>query len=66
MRDRYPAITNHRAPHKPFLLLSVMDLIAECSIGRTCSEVGTDLRLDWCAVSGVSYAPSAEEPGAGG
>ena len=28
-RDRYPAITYHRAPHKPFLLLSVMDLIAQ-------------------------------------
>ena len=27
-RNRYPAITGHRAPHKPFLLLSVMDLIA--------------------------------------
>ena len=26
-RHRYPAITKHRAPHKPFLLLSVMDLI---------------------------------------
>jgi len=31
-RDRYPEITYHRAPHKPFLLLSVMDLIAQ---GRT-------------------------------
>jgi len=28
-RDRYPAITCHRAPHKPFLHLSVMDLIAQ-------------------------------------
>ena len=28
-RDRYPASTLHRAPHKPFLLLSVMDLIAQ-------------------------------------
>jgi putative restriction endonuclease len=28
-RDRYPEITCHRAPHKPFLLLSVMDLIAQ-------------------------------------
>jgi hypothetical protein len=28
-RDRYPEITYHRAPHKPFLLLSVMDLIAQ-------------------------------------
>jgi putative restriction endonuclease len=33
-RDRYPAITCHRAPHKPFLLLSVMDLIAEGQITR--------------------------------
>jgi putative restriction endonuclease len=28
-RQRYPQITYHRAPHKPFLLLSVMDLIAQ-------------------------------------
>ena len=28
-RNRYPAVTLHRAPHKPFLLLSVMDLIAQ-------------------------------------
>ena len=28
-RNRYPAITLHRAPHKPLLLLSVMDHIAE-------------------------------------
>jgi len=28
-RDRYPATTCHRAPHKPLLLLSVMDRIAE-------------------------------------
>jgi putative restriction endonuclease len=28
-RNRYPTATNHRAPHKPFLLLSVMDLIAQ-------------------------------------
>ena len=27
-RNRYPARTLHRAPHKPFLLLPVMDLIA--------------------------------------
>jgi putative restriction endonuclease len=31
-RNRYPAITMHRAPHKPFLLLSVMDLIAQGQI----------------------------------
>jgi putative restriction endonuclease len=28
-RDRYPEITYHRAPHKPFLLLSINDLIAQ-------------------------------------
>jgi predicted restriction endonuclease len=31
-RHRYPAITRHRAPHKPFLLLSVMDLVAQGQI----------------------------------
>ena len=31
-RNRYPTATNHRAPHKPFLLLSVMDLIAHGQI----------------------------------
>ena len=28
-RDRCPEITYHRAPHKLFLLLSIMDLIAQ-------------------------------------
>jgi predicted restriction endonuclease len=28
-RERYPATTCHRAPHKPLLLLAVMDHIAE-------------------------------------
>jgi len=28
-RDRYPEITYHRAPHKPLLLLSTIDLIAQ-------------------------------------
>ena len=37
-RKRYSAATNHRAPHKPFLLLSVMDLIAQ---GRIC---GTSIK----------------------
>ena len=31
-RNRYPALTAHRAPHKPILLLSVMDLIAQGQI----------------------------------
>jgi len=28
-RNRYRAVTLHRAPHNPFLLLSVMDSIAQ-------------------------------------
>ena len=31
-RNRYPAFTTHRAPHKSFLLLSVLDLIAQGQI----------------------------------
>jgi len=31
-RNRYSALTLHRAPHKPFLLLSIMDLIAQGAI----------------------------------
>ena len=31
-RNRYPAYTSHREPHKPFLLLSIMDLIAQGAI----------------------------------
>jgi putative restriction endonuclease len=31
-RNRYPAATGHRAPHKPFFLLSVTDLIAQGQI----------------------------------
>ena len=37
-RDRYPAITYHRAPHKPFLLLSVMDLIEQGRITENLFE----------------------------
>ena len=42
-RDRYPAITYHRAPHKPFLLLSVMDLIAQGRITRNLIEPSYEL-----------------------
>jgi hypothetical protein len=37
-RDRYPGITWHRAPHKPFRLLSVMDLIAQGRITENLIE----------------------------
>ncbi len=37
-KDRYTDITYHRAPHKPFLLLSVMDLIAQGRITENLIE----------------------------
>jgi putative restriction endonuclease len=42
-RDRYPEITCHRAPHKPFLLLSVMDLIAQGRITQNLIEPSHEL-----------------------
>jgi hypothetical protein len=48
-RDRYPQITYHRAPHKPFLLLSIIDLIAQ---GRITDQHGHEL-------SGVRQGVSA-------
>jgi hypothetical protein len=42
-RDRYPEITYHRAPHKPFVLLSVIDLIAQGRITENLMwEAGRD------------------------
>lgn len=40
---RWPAETYHRAPHKPLLLLVVMDLIAEGTITSDLIEVTPDL-----------------------
>ena len=42
-RARYPSITTHRAPHKPFLLLSVMDLIAQGQITQNFIEPSFEL-----------------------
>ena len=33
-RKRWSALTTYQAPHKPFLLLSIMDLIAQRSIAQ--------------------------------
>ena len=46
-RDRYPESTNHRAPHKPFLLLSVMDLIAQGQITENFIEPSFELVETW-------------------
>jgi putative restriction endonuclease len=42
-RNRYPAFTFHRAPHKPFLLLSVMDLISSGLIAENFVEPSFEL-----------------------
>jgi len=53
-RDRYPEITYHRAPHKPFLLLSVMDLIAQGRITQNLIEPSYELvdtfNIYWAAI----------------
>jgi len=41
--NRYSAQTLHRAPHKPFLLLSVMDLIAHGAIAENFMEPSYEL-----------------------
>ena len=46
-RNRYPAITDHRAPHKPFLLLSIIDLIAQGQITSNFVEPSLDLVETW-------------------
>lgn len=42
-RRRYPAGTRHRAPHKPLLLLSAMDLFAQGAITANLIELGPEL-----------------------
>ena len=44
---RYPSFTNHRAPHKPFLLLSIMDLIAQGQITENFIEPSFELVDTW-------------------
>ncbi|MFC1857661.1 HNH endonuclease [Thermodesulfobacteriota bacterium] len=46
-RNRYPTTTNHRAPHKPLLLLSVMDLLAQGAIKDNFIEPSFDLADTW-------------------
>jgi putative restriction endonuclease len=68
-RDRYPETTCHRAPHKPFLLLSVMDLVAQGRISQNLIEPSCEL-LDafnayWCSIMPPGSAtPANQESGA--
>ena len=42
-RNRWSALTTHQAPHKPFVLLSVMDLIAQGTISENFIEPSFEL-----------------------
>jgi putative restriction endonuclease len=46
-RDRYPALTNDAAPHKLFLLLSIIDLIAQKKITENFIEPSFELVDTW-------------------
>jgi len=48
-RNRYPFETNHYAPHKPFLLLSIMDLISQGLITSNFIEPSFELVDTWNA-----------------
>src|SRR4030042_764648 len=45
--NRYPSFTNHRAPHKPLLILSIMDLIAQGQITENFIEPSYELVEAW-------------------
>lgn len=54
---RWPASTNHQAPYKPFMLLSILDLIAQGIIQNNFIEYKVDLldtfELYWVKVMGT-------------
>ena len=64
-KDRYPEITCHRAPHKPFVLLSVIDLIAQGRIAEDLIEHSWDLRDVFCYIDLASPRGSARCAGVG-
>ncbi len=46
-RKRWSALTTHQAPHKPFLLLSIMDLIAQWAITQNFIDPSFELVETW-------------------
>lgn len=42
-RTRWPAVTRYRAPHKPFLLLAIIDLFARNQVKSNLIEITPDL-----------------------
>ena len=65
-RNRYPAFTLHRAPHKPFLLLSVMDLIVQGLITENFVEPSFELvdtfNLYWSQIMSAGSKTSMAYP----
>lgn len=65
-QHRYPALTMHRAPHKPFLLLSVMDLIAQGIVTENFIEPSLDLvetfNTYWALVMPIGHRTTMAHP----
>ncbi len=65
-RDRFPKSTNHRAPHKPFLLLSIIDLIAQGQIIENfidpCFELVDTWNGYWNAIMPIGHHSSMAHP----
>jgi hypothetical protein len=60
--DRYPEITYHRAPHKPFLLLSVMDFIAQGRITHNFIEPFHKVLCRWARPEDYTSEPLHHAP----
>lgn len=59
-RNRYPSITKHRAPHKPFLRLCVMDMIEQGQIKRNFIEPSQELLETFNSYWSVVMPPGAK------
>jgi len=46
-RKKWSVLTTYQAPHKPFLLLSIIDLIAQGSINENFIEPSLDARNNY-------------------
>jgi putative restriction endonuclease len=65
-RDRYPEITYRRAPHKPFLLVSIIDLMAQGRITQNLIEPSYELvdtfNTYWASIMPSGSATSMAYP----
>ena len=65
-RKKWLALTSYQAPHKPFLLLSIMDLIAQGSITKNFIEPSFDLldafNIYWNSIMPIGSKTSMAYP----